>query len=53
MIRFPDAVQHEVVHRWSGIVAHSEFVTVPVLQRTTSCCVAPGKQADKFGAQNE
>jgi hypothetical protein len=34
-ICFPDAVQHEVVHRCSGTFADSEFVTIPVLQRTT------------------
>src|ERR1700692_3982961 len=27
----------------SGIVADSECVTIPGLQRTTSCCAAPGK----------
>ena len=33
----PDALQHEVVHRRSGIVTRKvESVTVPVLQRTTS-----------------
>jgi hypothetical protein len=33
--RFPDAAQRETVRRRSGIVPHSEFVTVPVQQRTT------------------
>jgi hypothetical protein len=28
-------VQHEVVHRRSGIVADSERVTIPALQRIT------------------
>src|SRR6202034_4336679 len=28
-----------------GPVPNSEFVTVPVLQRTTSCCAAPGKRS--------
>jgi hypothetical protein len=31
--RFPDAAQHEVVRRCSGIVPNSEFVTIPGLQR--------------------
>ena len=31
---FPDAAQHEVVHRWSGIVSNSAFVTIPGLQRS-------------------
>ncbi len=42
--RFPDAAQRETVRRRSGIVPHSEFVTFPVQQRTTSCCAAPGKR---------
>jgi len=29
-------VQREAVHRCSGIVPYSEFVTIPGLQRTTS-----------------
>jgi len=32
------------VHRRSGIAADSEFVTIPGLQRITSCCAAPGKR---------
>ena len=40
---FPDAVQREAVHRQSGIVLNSEFVTIPGLQPTTSCCAEPGK----------
>ena len=43
MPRFPDAVQHEVVHRSSGIASGSEFETIPGLQRITACCAAPGK----------
>jgi len=31
--RFPDAAQHEVVRRCSGIVPNSAFVTIPGLQR--------------------
>jgi hypothetical protein len=36
--RSPDAVQHEVMHRRSGVFAgsvqkHSEFATIPGLQR--------------------
>jgi hypothetical protein len=31
--RFPDAAQHAVLRRCSGIVANSELVTIPVLQR--------------------
>jgi exodeoxyribonuclease-3 len=31
----PDAVQHEVVHRWSGAVATAELAAAPVLQRIT------------------
>jgi hypothetical protein len=33
--RFPDAVPREAVHRCSGIVPSSVFVTIPGLQRTT------------------
>jgi hypothetical protein len=42
--RFPDAVQRAAVHRCSGIISNSAFVTVPGLQRTTSCCAAPGDE---------
>ena len=45
--RFPDAAQRETVRRRSGIVKHSEFVTFPVQQRTTSCCAAPGKRSQQ------
>jgi hypothetical protein len=34
-MRFPDAVQRETLHRRSGIVPSSAFITVPVLQRVT------------------
>ena len=33
-LRVPDAVQHEVMHRWSGTFAKVVRVTVPGLQRT-------------------
>jgi len=36
MLRFPDAVQREAVHCWSGIALDSALVTIPGLQRTTS-----------------
>jgi hypothetical protein len=38
-VRIPDAVRRKrsaVLHCCSGIVSSSAFVTVPVLQRTTS-----------------
>jgi hypothetical protein len=44
---FPDAVQRETLRRRSGIVKHSEFATIPVQQRTTSCCAAPGIRKQK------
>src|SRR5690348_14261471 len=37
-------MQHVVLLRRSGAVANAEFVTIPGLQRTTSCCAAPGKR---------
>ena len=33
-LRFSDAVQHVRVHRRSGIVSNSAFVTIPGLQRS-------------------
>jgi hypothetical protein len=42
-LHIPDAVQRETLHRRSGIIPSTEFITVPVLQRTTACCAAPGK----------
>src|SRR5215204_558575 len=46
----PGAVQHKrsaVMHRRTG-TAKARVVTIPGLQRTTSCCAAPGKQARIF-----
>src|SRR3569833_316998 len=37
-------MQHAVLLRRSGADGNSEFVTIPGLQRTTSCCAAPGKR---------
>jgi hypothetical protein len=34
--RFPDAAQHAVVRRWSGIVSNPALVTIPGLQRIIS-----------------
>jgi hypothetical protein len=34
--RFPDAVQREAVHRWSGTALDSASVAIPGQQRTTS-----------------
>jgi hypothetical protein len=34
-IRFPDAMQHEVLLRRAGIVPNAALVTAPALQRTT------------------
>jgi hypothetical protein len=42
-LHIPDAVQRETLHRRSGIIPSTEFITLPVLQRTTACCAAPGK----------
>src|SRR5215204_5420064 len=47
----PGAVQHKrsvVMHRRTG-TAKARVVTIPGLQRNTSCCAAPGKQARIFG----
>jgi hypothetical protein len=41
----------QAVHRRSGTFANSEFPKVPVLQRTTSCCAAPGKHRKKQEAE--
>jgi hypothetical protein len=42
-------VRRVALHRRSGIVTHSEFVTIPGLQRITSCRAAPGKCQCAFG----
>jgi hypothetical protein len=40
-LRAPDAVQHEVVHRWSEAVTTAELAATPALQlRCVSCCAA-------------
>jgi putative endonuclease len=46
--RSPDTVQRAAVRHRSGVVTNSapensEFITIPGLQRTTTCCAAPGK----------
>ena len=40
---YPDAVQVKRLHADPGSSQSSEIVTIPGLQRTTSCCAAPGK----------
>ncbi|MEA2885004.1 MAG: hypothetical protein QOH32_4260 [Bradyrhizobium sp.] len=45
MTGVPDAVQREAMHREKpGSHKGAEFVTIPVLQRNASRCIAPGKQ---------
>ena len=39
---FPDAAQHEVVHRWSGIVSSSEFERSRVCSAAFHAALRPG-----------
>jgi hypothetical protein len=52
VVPVPDAMQHAVVHRWSATVTNSAFVTIPVQQRTTSCCAAPGQQFQTYASSS-